>query len=111
MLQPQRSYPRHDHATDHVLLRELRRPRRKLTSVAEPSGEVAARRIRELAWDLGADLDHWRWMAEVARRMDVPYKTLYECINGAHPTVSSQTVDRVARKLQIPIAAFYDSRF
>lgn len=105
--------PRHDHARDHVLLRELRKPRRRMQSAAalEASGEVAARRIRELAWDLGSDLEYSRWMAHVSRELDVPYDTMRAIIHNQRPTVSTATVDRVARKLGLPAGAFYDPRY
>jgi hypothetical protein len=105
--------PKHTHSRDHALLRELRQPRRLIRPAEEleASGEVAARRIRELAWDLGADLHHERWMAWVSREMDVPYDTMRAIIHGKRPTVSCGTVDRVARTLRIPVGAFYDPRW
>ena len=104
--------PKHDHATDHLLLRELKKPpRRQASLLSLSSGEIAARRIREVAWDLGHDLNHYRWMAHVARELDVPYQTMRYIIHGFRPSISTQTVDRVARKTNIPISAFYDPHY
>lgn len=104
--------PKHDHAGEHLLLIEMKKPPRRQASLLNlASGEIAARRIREVAWDLGHDLNHHRWMAHVARQLDIPYQTMRDIIHGWRPSVSTQTVDRVARKTNIPIAAFYDPHY
>lgn len=103
--------PRHDHAYGHVLLKELRKPRKVPKVMLAPSGEVAAMRIREVAWDLGCDLSHHRWIAHVARELGLNYSTMYFIVHAKRPTVSTTTVDQVARKTSIPVSAFYDPKW
>jgi hypothetical protein len=103
--------PKHDYSDGHVLLKELRKPRQALREVMDPSGVIAARRIRELAWDLGVDLEHYRWMAFAARELGLNYSTMVTIIKDKRTCVSTQTVDAVARKTCIPVAAFYDPRY
>lgn len=103
--------PKHDYADGHVLLKELRKPRRVFKEEAVDSGIIAARRIRELAWDLGFDLEHYRWMAHAARQLGLKYYTMVSIVKDKNTRVTTETVDAVARKTSIPIAAFYDSRW
>jgi hypothetical protein len=70
------TYPDHDYADDHRLLKARAQlpARRKLRDAAEirPCGEVACERIREFAWDVGAELREEqpnRWMAPIAREV------------------------------------------
>jgi hypothetical protein len=114
--------PSHEFAAGHHLTRAVREHanKRRLRDVADlqSSGEVAAQRIREFAYDVGADVKHARgWMAYAARKLGVQYTTLYAVINMGRgkskkhrrkSTVGTRTVDQIARFTGCPIAVFYD---
>lgn len=113
-----REVPDHEHANDHLLLEAIRRyrtkQRLKLAQERRPSAEVAAERIREYAWDLGAERGWSRWMAFAARGMMgdedgmTTYHTIRRICNGERVRVSPDTVDKIARFTGIPIGVFYD---
>lgn len=106
--------PDHEYADRHVLLRareEHVRSRRRLRLAADlvSSGETACNRLREFLWDLGEDLGWQRWKAEVARQTGIPPTTAGQIIRGQVTTITTHTVDKVARISGIPVRYFYDS--
>ena len=107
--------PIHDFAEEHKVLRAVKRYKTKerLETAEErtPCAEVAARRIREFAYDLGADLEWYRWMAEVARRMGLNYHTCRSIIIGEKTFVGPKVVDQIARATGCPVSVFYDEEF
>lgn len=102
--------PQHEHAADHKVLRafEQYRTPRRLKLVRRPCAEVAAERIREFAWDLGADLEWNRWMAEVSRRMGMNYDSVRQLIHGKKQYVGPGLVDQISQATGIPVSVFYD---
>lgn len=91
-------------------------PKRKLTVVRRPSGEVAAERVYELLYEIGQEWQemHGReygWKAAAARKAGLNYATAWTIMGGEHPSLSTRTVDKVSQALNIPIAAFYDSEW
>lgn len=107
--QPQ--YPVHEYAADHILYEKYltcKPPSVRAAEKIRPSGEIACERIRELGFDLGAELEWNRWMADVATKLGLTYETARLIFNGERISVSTRTVDRVHRKTGIPIAVFYD---
>lgn len=103
--------PTHDYVDRHVLLKELRKPRRAPYEMPVDSGVIAARRIRELAWDLGQDLEHYRWISHASRQLGLSRQIMWYIVHDKCASVTTRTVDKVARKTSIPIAAFYDGRW
>jgi hypothetical protein len=109
------TYPDHDYAADHRLLKARSQlpARRKLRDAAEirPCGEVACERIREFAWDVGAELREEqpnRWMAPIARNvLGLESANGYEIICGNRLSVSTRTVDAVSLHTGIPPEVFY----
>lgn len=110
------TYPDHDYADEHTLIRARAElpPRRRLRDASKirSSGEVACERIREFAWDVGAELREEqpnRWMAPIAREvLGLNEDTGYQIICGTRTSVSTRTVDAVHAFTGIPLAAFYD---
>lgn len=109
-------YPVHQFAEEHKLFkaRALVTSRRRLRDAAElrASGEVACSRIREFAWDVGTELREEqpnRWMAPIARDvLGINEHTGWAIISGLSTSVSTTTVDTIARFTGIPIGVFYD---
>lgn len=105
--------PQHDHASDHRLLLAARAaPKRRLRDVTkldkiEGPGELACRRIREFAWDLGEDLGWQKWMAEVARRLGTSETTAGAIIKGERVSISMLTIKKISVKTGIPYAEFF----
>ncbi len=105
--------PRHDYAARHPLLRAAHyygsKKRLRVVQDLEPSGRVACERVREYAFDLGAEYEHsYGWMAKVAKKMKLNYHTLYCIINERVDSISTRTVDHIARCSGIPVRVFYD---
>lgn len=105
--------PKHEYAAKHLLLRAAiehgSRKRLRLVEDLDPSGSVACDRIREYAFDLGAEYQHeYGWMAKVAKKMHINYHTLYCIIKERTSSISTRTVDQVARMSGIPVGVFYD---
>jgi hypothetical protein len=116
-LRPSRqlSFPDHEHATDHRVLVALReyqtKERLKAAAKRPPCAEVAARRIREYLWDLGAEKNHHLWIAEVARKAELNYTTVWALVRGYKTRVGPDVVDQITRATGCPIAVFYDAEF
>ncbi len=104
--------PIHDYAADHKLLRALRqyKTKQRLNAFAQRRdvAEVAAERIRELAWDYGADKDHHLWMADAARRLGANYETLRRICKGETTRVGLKVVQQIQLTTGLPIGLFYD---
>lgn len=49
-----------------------------------------------------------RWIAEVSRQLDLPYSTCWKIARGKITSLSTHTVDKIARKTGIPVSVFYD---
>ena len=110
--QQQLRLPIHDYAQDHKLLQLIKiyKTKRRLEWAAErrPCAEVAAERIREYAWDLGAEKDWHRWIAESARKMGMSYSTVHAIVTGKITRVGPKVVDQISRVTGIPVGVFYD---
>lgn len=109
----QLALPIHDYVESHHLLKAAKEygSRRRLRQVEDllPSGVVACSRIKEFAYDLGAEMEwSYGWKALAARRMQINYRTLWNIITGVVTTVNTATVDHIARHSGIPISVFYD---
>lgn len=107
--------PEHDYAVSHHLLlarkEHAKNLKRRLRAVEElrASGEVACERLREFAYDIGADMEWERgWKAEAAKQCGLNYSTMWSIIMKDLTSISTRTVDHVARKSGIPISVFYD---
>jgi hypothetical protein len=105
--------PDHEYAHEHKLLKarhEHSTSKRRLRDAAHlrPSGEVACERVRELMWDLGAELDWTRWVCEVSRQIGINERTGQGIASCERLSISTQTVDAIARHTGIPVRVFYD---
>lgn len=105
--------PEHDHASDHRLLQALQQYKTKrrleLAKRRRPSAEIAAERIREFAWDLGAEKGWERWIAAAQRAMGAQgYTTIWRITTGRQNRVSPDVVDQIANFTGIPAGVFYD---
>ena len=105
--------PDHQYADKHHLLVAAREygSRRRLRKVEDlqPSGEVACSRVREYAFDLGAELDMKHgWLTKAAERMGIHRNTLWNITHEVVRSISTETVDQIARASGIPIGIFYD---
>jgi hypothetical protein len=111
----QLSFPEHEFASDHRISAALKeyKTKARLKAAAErpPCAEVAARRIREYFFDLGAELNYTRWMAEVSRKAGMNYTTVCAIIHGQKTRVGPNVVDQIARSTGCPVAVFYDAEF
>ncbi len=106
-----RTYPEHQYADNHALLRAYQTSKPvpvRLAKKLRGSGEVACERIRELAWDIGADKEWYLWMADVSRKLGINYSTARAICQGKQFTVSTRTVDKIAIRTGIPPRLFYD---
>lgn len=110
-----KTIPKHEYANGHQVLAAFKKysNERRLRSVAktfQASGEVACARIREFAWDLGAETDWgWGWIAESSRCLGLSYTTTWNIISGGITSISTRTVDHVARVSGVPVRVFYDA--
>ena len=106
--------PQHDYVTDHrlTLAAKEHAARRRVRDANDirPSGVIACERIREFCWDLGAELEWDRWMAEISRRLGISYTTTRLIIKGEITSLSTHTVDKIAQSSGIPYAVFYDDQ-
>jgi hypothetical protein len=105
--------PEHDYARDHRVLRALAefktKRRLELAKVKRPCAEIAAERIREFAWDLGAEREWYRWIAAAQREMGFNcYSTVWAIVTGKKTRVGPDVVDQISRATGIPVAVFYD---
>ncbi len=103
-------YPDHEYADKHVLYRlylDSKPPTVRAAEKLRPIGEVACERIRELGYDIGAEKEWDRWMADAAEKLGVGYETMRNILNGERQSVSSGTVWRVHLKTGIPIESIY----
>lgn len=111
-LRAQPKLPRHEHARNHKVLLALQqyktKARLKAAENKRPCAEVAAERIREFAWDLGADKGWERWIAESARQMGLNYSTAWALARGKKTRVGPDVVDQIAAATGIPVGVFYD---
>lgn len=112
---PRAKYPQHEHSDQHKALRAREEfgSRRRLRDAAElrPSAEVACERIREFAWDVGAEARAERpdaWMAGAARALGLGEDYGRLIINGTVYRVGTRTVDAVAKHTGVPVRIFYD---
>jgi hypothetical protein len=108
-----REVPEHEYAVGHHLLLAAKEygNKRRLRKVEDlrASGEVACERVKEFAYDLGAELEFvYGWKASAARRMGLTYSTMWNIIMGDITAISTKTVDHVARHSGIPVSVFYD---
>jgi len=109
----QKPLPKHEHAEKHHIFvaAKLYRNKRRLQKVEslEASGVVACKRIREFAWDLGAEYG-WKygWKMKASDKIGLNYRTLWNILRGVVTVVTTATVDRVAQHSGVPIALFYD---
>jgi hypothetical protein len=111
----QLSFPEHEHASDHRISAAISqyRTKERLKAAAKrrPCAEVAAIRIREYFFDLGAELGYTRWMAEVSRKAGMNYTTVCAIIHGHKTRVGPNVVDQIALTTGCPVAVFYDAEF
>lgn len=111
----QLSFPEHEHASDHKVSAAIPefRTKARLRAAANrpPCAEVAASRIREYFFDLGAELNYTRWMAEVSRKAGMNYTTVCEIIHGRKTRVGPTVVDQISRTTGCPVRVFYDAEF
>lgn len=111
----QLSFPQHEHASDHKVSAALAqyKTKERLRAAARrpPCAEVAARRIQEYFWDVGDEMGHVRWIAEVARRCEMSYSTVWRIVRGARTRVGPDVVDQIARVTGCPVRVFYDAEF
>lgn len=115
---PRSKYPQHEHSDQHKALRarEDLGTRRRLRNAADlrPSAEVACERIREFAWDVGAEARAATedggpgWMAGAARALGLNEDYGREIINGTLERVGTRTVDAVSAHTGVPVRIFYD---
>lgn len=107
--------PIHEFAAGHRVLHAVQqyktRERISLVKRKRPCAEVAAERIREFAWDMGAEMNHYRWMAFAARELGLSYSTARAIINGSKFRVGPDVVDQIAAKTCCPVSVFYDEEF
>lgn len=112
---PNQRPKKHEHADGHKLFYAHQKyfSKRRIDALEESyeaSGEVACRRIREFAWDLGAELNwEYGWKAMAADRLGLGYTTMWNIIQGVVTTISTRTVDHVALRSGVPVGVFYDS--
>lgn len=104
--------PDHAFAIDHKVLEAQKRfgtkARLRLAKRKRSCAEVAAERIREFAWDLGADKGWDMWIAEAARRMGLSYTTTWNIVRGRKTRVGPDVVDQISQHTGVPVAVFYD---
>lgn len=103
-------YPDHEYANGHVLYQaylDSKPPTVRAAEKMRPIGEVACDRIRELGYDLGAEREWARWMADVSEKLGINYSTARAIFNGDQNSVSSVTVWRMHLKTGIPVEAIY----
>ena len=74
--------------------------------------EIAARRVREYLWDMGKqDRGHvWGWKGYVADRLNIPYQTALNIINGKLTRLGLTLVKHFAVQTGCPISVFYDEK-
>lgn len=108
--------PQHDFVeSHHILLASKKYGSRERIQAAKKktwraSGEVACARIREFAYDLGAEIEWaYSWKAAAARRLGLSYTTMWNIISQHVTTVSTRTVDHVAKISGVPVREFYDN--
>ena len=106
------AFPDHAFAGEHKVLEAQSRFRTKTRLRAakhkRPCAEVAAERIREFCWDLGADMGWERWIAESARKMGLNYTTAWMIARGRKTRVGPDVVDQISAATGVPVAVFYD---
>jgi hypothetical protein len=108
-----KNLPTHKYASQHHLLRAAKKyggaRRLRAAESLTPSGEVACQRIREFAYDLGAETE-WAhgWKAAAARALGLSYSTMWSILMRDITTIGTRTVDHVARTSGIPVSVFYD---
>ena len=111
----QLTLPIHDYAEGHRVLHAVKEyktaQRLKKVQDKRPCAEVAAQRIREFAWDVGAEMGWNRWMAFASRELGLNYSTARAIIKGEKFRVGPDVVDQIARKTGCPVAVFYDEEF
>jgi hypothetical protein len=104
--------PDHAFAIDHKVLSALPQYRTKARLRAAKDkrscAEVAAERIREFCWDLGADKGWHRWIATSARQMGLSYTTAWAIARGKKTRVGPDVVDQISAATGVPVAVFYD---
>jgi hypothetical protein len=76
----------------------------------QPCKEIAAVRLREFLWELGAEMDHEHgWKAFAIKRAGFKcYHTGWSIIQGEKITVGPDVVDQVSMATGCPISVFYD---
>lgn len=109
-------YPQHEYAAEHKVLiaKEQVTSKRRLRDVADlqPIAEVACERIREFAWDVGAELRAEKpdgWMAATVRDyLGIHYEVGRRIVNGEATAISPRTIDAIARFSGVPVKVFCD---
>lgn len=104
--------PIHDYASDHKVLAALKtyktKQRLQAAKRKRSCAEVAAERIREFLWDLGADKEWERWIAASSRDAGLGYTTAWAIARGKKTRVGPDVVDQISKATGIPVAVFYD---
>lgn len=106
--------PSHEHAGDHKLLLAVQQYKRRLKLAKEfrEPEVIAAERVRELMWDVGAENDWHRWMAaafrEIAGKDATCYRSLSDVAQGRSDRLGLKVVKQIAQHTGIPLGVFYD---
>lgn len=110
-----RNLPVHDYANGHRVLHAVKeyKTKKRLEKLQDkrPCAEVAAERIREFAWDVGAERGWQRWMAFASRELGLSYSTARAIIRGDKFRVGPDVVDQISKATGCPVAVFYDHEF
>lgn len=110
-----RPLPKHDYADKHHVLAAFKKysSAERIKAAKKnylASGEVACARVREFAYDLGAEVEWARgWKAKAAARLGLGYSTMWNILTEHITSISTHTVDRVARTSGVPAWVFYDN--
>jgi hypothetical protein len=74
-----------------------------------PCKQIAAERIYEFLWEIGADYKHEiGWKTRAAERAGLNYSTALSIINGDKETVGPDVVDQISIATGVPVGIFYD---
>lgn len=110
-----RPLPKHDYADKHHVLLAFKKysSAERIKSAKKSflaSGEIACARVREFAYDLGAEVEWaYGWKAKAAARLGLGYSTMWNILTEHITSISTRTVDRVAAVSGVPVWVFYDN--
>jgi hypothetical protein len=87
-----------------------RRPR-AINDDRRPCKEIAAERVREFLWELGAEVEYATpgWKAYAIKKAGLHcYHTGWAIIQGEKTTIGPDVIDQISAKTGCPVGVFYD---